>query len=152
STSPPSTSRKGTARIRTTPSPGRGKKARAASSTPLWAIARKSGRIPATSSTSSAASAGRCGCRERDRHVVESNSNMRVLPHAAPPSPRLLAIALLALLAAASGLALQPVQGATQPSAPRPAVDGNRGPWRLAFSPDGRHVYVSEAEEGTVAV
>jgi YVTN family beta-propeller protein len=33
----------------------------------------------------------------------------------------------------------------------RPAVDGNRGPWRVVCSADGRRVYVAEAEEATVA-
>jgi YVTN family beta-propeller protein len=35
---------------------------------------------------------------------------------------------------------------------PQPALRGNRGPARLAFSPDGRRVFVTEADEGDVAV
>src|SRR5690606_15702324 len=58
------------------------------------------------------------------------------------------AAALLTLLGPWAGLASG---GRAIPQA-APAVDGNRAPYDLVFSPDGKLAYVTEMAEGSVAV
>jgi YVTN family beta-propeller protein len=64
----------------------------------------------------------------------------------------LLAALILALLSAAGVCAGRGASGPTSPPSPSPAVEGNRGPARVALSADGSRAYVTEADEGTVAV
>ncbi len=74
------------------------------------------------------------------------------MPPRRPLSPiRLSAIAVTipTLLLLATGL----VRSANEPQPPdRPALQGNRGPFEIAFTPDGTHAVVTEFDEGTVAV
>lgn len=58
---------------------------------------------------------------------------------------------MLGLLAATVG-PVSLASGGSQTQVARPAIDGNRAPYDLVFSPDGRRAYVSEMAEGTVAV
>lgn len=62
---------------------------------------------------------------------------------------RLAPVAGLALLLFAAGFSLR----AEPPAAPvRPALTGNRGPYEVAFTPDGERVIVTEFDEGAVAI
>jgi YVTN family beta-propeller protein len=56
------------------------------------------------------------------------------------------------LVLAAGAVGSHRVQGFSAAPEPGPALAGNRAPFHLAFSPDGRQVYVTEWFEGTVAV
>ncbi len=56
------------------------------------------------------------------------------------------------LLAAASRLAVSQPASEVQSTAARPPVTGTRGPLRLAFTPDGEQVLVSESDSGRIAV
>ncbi|MFN3649663.1 MAG: beta-propeller fold lactonase family protein [Armatimonadota bacterium] len=59
-----------------------------------------------------------------------------------------------ALLLTVTGSAVVASQQPPPPAIPAaaPAVQGNRAPYDLVFSPDGSRVYVTESAEGTVAV
>jgi YVTN family beta-propeller protein len=70
------------------------------------------------------------------------------VPHSVSPCLRG-SIGLLAIVLASAGLAEG--EGPAIPQA-RPAVEGNRAPYDLVFSRDGKRVYVTENAEGSVAV
>jgi YVTN family beta-propeller protein len=51
---------------------------------------------------------------------------------------------------AGAGALAATLPGLSGPAAP--ALDGNRAPFRMRFAPDGKRLYVTESESGTVAV
>lgn len=66
------------------------------------------------------------------------------------PAPSLIALLSVSLAALCAGLALsQEVPPAAQV---RLALDGNRGPFEVAFTPDGARAVVTEFDEGALAV
>lgn len=62
------------------------------------------------------------------------------------------AAALLAGTAVLAAGSKPPVSASDTEPPPAPALTGNRAPYRVALSPDGRRAYVTEWAEGTVAV
>jgi DNA-binding beta-propeller fold protein YncE/mono/diheme cytochrome c family protein len=66
-----------------------------------------------------------------------------------PPTSVLIpAAAVTALLSAGAGL----TQDVSPAAAVRPALDGNRAPYEVAFTPNGTRAIVSEFDEGAVAI
>src|SRR5690242_7125852 len=63
---------------------------------------------------------------------------------------RLLPAAVLSLALFSAGLALS--DDAPQPPPVRPALEDNRGPYGVAFTPDGTRALVTEFDEGALAI
>ncbi len=78
-------------------------------------------------------------------------ASLRTIALRARSSPRLLGSAAGVLLVAGNAAVLAQATLAPIRHA-RPAVEGNRAPYDLVFSPDGKAAYATESAEGTVAV